>query len=314
MEARLMNKLYKFRGRITSMDGHAAMEAMLSAERECRTGEFKYPPDLVYQSQINDIKSIWPPSLKQLVKDRATELAAGRPVTATEARRAMEDIVFGALVQSRVSAKSQPTSSVEEKAKIAETESKIASADLALSTLMGIAPYDGTVIGPRKTRIGIAATRTSWARTPGMLSVKVSDIGMADAYFLCHYVQSLRRSWLIGWATREEMALSERGNKSIDPEKYPWSPMSYCRDASKLRPMSSAIKALGLTDVPEGLLFEAPPRNDDVLWQSGDIESFMTTNEQSGKDFYAILGLDGPTQPEAAREAPSSTQSKDNEF
>jgi hypothetical protein len=304
-----MDKLYKLRGKITNMDDHGVLEAMLRTERESRTGEFSYPPSLVYQSQIDGIKADWPDDLKQLVKAKAAEFSAGQPVTAGAVRRAVEDVIMGVVVPRRANART--AASPEAKARAIETEAKIASADLAISALMGVAPCVATAVSPRKTKMGMAVTRTSWERVPGLI-VKTTEVKDADVFFLCHYIPAIRRSWLVGWSTRGEVALSECGSSVTDSSRFPWKIMSHFMDAHKLRPMSAALKALGLKDVPDGVLLESTPKMDDVPWATaGDVESFLTTNEQSGKDFYAILGMDAP-DPKAAQASAPEPQKQDD--
>jgi hypothetical protein len=70
--------------------------------------------------------------------------------------------------------------------------------------------------------------------------------------------------------------------------------------------MAEVLKALGLKEVPDGMLLEKPPKTNDVPWQTaGDVESFLTTNEQSGKDFYSILGMEAPTSAQPTVPAPT---------
>jgi hypothetical protein len=216
-----MDKFYKLNGKLTRLSEHGVEDAMLATERAARGGDFSYQPALVYQTQIDGIKAEWPDDLKQLVRTKAAEFAEGRAVTADAVRRAINYVVMEVVVPRRATTRALAwPSSQDGMQRAAETESKIASADLVISAIMGIAPCVADTVGPRATKTGLVIARTS--RAPGQLVVRTTDAGEADAFFLCHYIPVLRRSWLVGWITKAELSKSEHGNSTTDPDRFPW--------------------------------------------------------------------------------------------
>jgi hypothetical protein len=139
------------------------------------------------------------------------------------------------------------------------------------------------------------------------LVVNCDQIDQADVYVLAIYNEQLDRAWLLGYATKADLKGAPKGSRITDSENCPWKNMSYYMLPSQLKPMRAIIKNLGLTDVPEGILLEAPPEAEAIpLPSKVNVSMLEDAPADDGTDFDELLGLKSTKKAAAAeKKAPA---------
>jgi len=274
-------QLYSLGGKIISLTAEQYSAHMLDLERRTRTGEFRYEKDHC-QSQFEDIKRSWPEDVKAFARKRMAELA-GKGSTPAITCQVIKEAIIQVVIPKR---KRRGTST--------EHERKISSADLALSAVLGVAPDVGDVPSHRKVGLMTIATRSMWHENDKMIIREGDDL--ADAFVFCLYDKWTGESWLIGWASRQDVLLAKKGNRITDPANCPWASLSYYLPLRELRPMIALVKQCGMTGVlSEGCMLEKVPEAKDLPFPCKmSSEEFMSSKEESAEEFYKILGINPP--------------------
>jgi len=144
----------------------------------------------------------------------------------------------------------------------------------------------------------IAAKRAS-----GKGSLALAAEIKTAAAVLSLYNEQLNRAWLLGYATKNDLKAAKKGNRTTSPEECLWSKMSYYMLPSELKPMSAMIKTLGLTDIPEGVLFEKMPSHESIPLPSRASVSTLTDAPavKDDVDMDELLGLKPSKKPAEAK-------------
>jgi hypothetical protein len=274
-------KTYLFKNQFVKKNIEDVEYLITQAERRYRTGssEFSYSTLGISKEQLAKIKEEWPVD----AVSRLSEIAKAIGENDDKERRAL-DIVHAAMTKDLVPKE--------------DRTGKMASASLAFALMRGVAPEleSGQIIEAGGKKFSLKPTQR-----PGRLVVDCDKVDNADAYIFALFDANLRRSWLLGWATSEEMRSSEYGNRITMPETCRWRTMSFFRPMSELRPMSDLMRKMGVTKVRDGILFESVPDSSDlpVVPPGQNLDSLLDNSKTVADDeFYKILGIEDPTEPE----------------
>jgi hypothetical protein len=294
-----MTLLYKYSDKngvkIGNMSDQEIIDVMLRVEKAERTGGFQYAADEVPASQIEEMKA-WPDEVKNFARDVAKEVKAKHPeFSKTRLQREAMAGTLKMIAAKRASGKGSLALAA---------EIKTAAADVALSALFKKAPDVSDSYKPRKMMAGKEHTfLVKPSDKMVKLVVNCDQIDQADVYVLSLYNEQLNRAWLLGYATKNDLKAAKKGNRTTSPEECLWSKMSYYMLPSELKPMSAMIKTLGLTDIPEGVLFEKMPSHESIPLPSRASVSTLTDAPavKDDVDMDELLGLKPSKKPAEAK-------------
>lgn len=291
--------LYRYAGTYVELDNEKLSKAFVDAERKHRGGQVSYIPAQAFQSQIDEIRTSWPDDAKQFARQRAKDLANGGKPTATMVRQSLLDTMTEFVPGRRCYGR-------ENFALVGET--KLAATDLTLSTLFRRAPdasanYSARQYKPDGPRV-VAKCSTKFSR----LVVNLEDVDSAELFVLALYNESLKRSWLIGWAMKDDVKACPSGNRMTNRNECPWNQMAHYMEMDKLRPMSAFLKGFKISEVSDGLLFESVPSPADLPIPSGlDVDMMTQPDKADDVDFDEMLGLKAAQKVESKKTEPDKT-------
>ncbi len=281
-----MNKLYSYKGQLVTLSPEKVVEAISSYEKSLRTNNFAYLDQQAFQGQIDEIKTHWPEALKTFIRDRAKEFAGqGNPITLTAVRKALlSNCEF--LAQERAKVNSSTT---------AEMEMRLLTAELNLATIFQRAPEPAVIQVPtaRRYQENGKLIRLRPSVAPRNLVVNLPEIESADIYVLALYIESVRRSVLVGYATKDDLKKAKASEK-IDADTPDWKRKAYSVPLAGLRPMAELYKECGLTVLPISLALESVPVITEIpILAPKDIQPENMNKGQSKDefDFEASIGI-----------------------
>lgn len=300
-----MNKIYSFKKQLNPLSPEQVVTAIASYEKSLRTDKVTYLEQQAFQSQIDEIKTNWPEPIRTYVRDRAREFAGqGNAVTLTSVRRALL-ATCEFVAQERAKVNSSTSVDFELRQLTAETN---------LATIFRRAP-DATVApssisASRKYQENGKLIRVRSTPSPRNLVVNLSEIESADIYVLALYVEVVKRSILIGYATKVDLKQAKEKERA-DNVLPDWKKKAYYIPLEELRPMSGLYQECSLTEVPVGLAMESVPEIGSLpILAPKELQDMNKGQSKEDFDFDASVGLKSkPAAPTTKTSAPVSTAS-----
>jgi hypothetical protein len=104
------------------------------------------------------------------------------------------------------------------------------------------------------------------------------------------------QSFLIGWASHEDLLKAKKGNKDSSPD-CAWKEMAFYIPIESLRPMSELLELCKIKEIPQGILFEKLPADGDLpILANKAIQTMMSSKSEDDFDFLASVGIKGADQ------------------
>lgn len=283
----MSNHLYKFNGSIGPMTNQQLVDGMLGIERSSRSGSFTYSAEEMFQTQIEEMKS-WPADVKEHVKASAKAIREAQPSISKNGmiRAAVAETLAKFVAPGRATKKDRIGT---------EFEAKAAAGDMALSMLFKRAPSVEATLSPRQYTDKPQKFLAKVSDEVRKLCVNIEDIDKADVYVSALYNEQLGRAFLIGYATKEDLKKAKKGNRLTDPENCPWQRMCYYMPHDELKPLGMIMKHFGLTDIPEGVVFERVMLPESLPLPACRRKATLDLFSESvvdGTDFNELLGLE----------------------
>lgn len=280
-----MNKLYSYNGQIITMSPEDVKSAIETLEKNLRTDQFKYSDSQAFMSQVDEIKQSWPEEIKKFVREKAKEFAGGGAdgVPPSAIRKAL-------IATCEQVAKERSTKS----GMNMETELRQIASEMAVATLFKRAPEVAitptSIPAAKKYQEKGRLIRAKPSLNPKRLVVNVAEILSAEIYVLALYVETMKASVLLGFATQKEMMDAKSGNKDTDQENCPWNDKAFYIPLEELRPMSHLYTACGIEEIPSGVAFESVPKGSLLpILQRKEIQDMMKGQSAEEFDFLASV-------------------------
>lgn len=253
-------------------------------EVKLRSGKIQYTEEIAFQSQVNDIKKSWDEESKLFIRNKARTLANGSNITPNIIFSAMQETCKEHIAVKRA----------EKRNSIPYNEYAYMTADIALSTILRIAPDCSIESLPRK--INSKTIRIKTATNPRRLVINEDIVNEADIYIQAIFIKAFSKSILLGWATKEDVKAATKANKDTENGCY-WSKMAYYIPIEKLRPMSSLLELFEVDEIPNGLIFETMPKISEIpIIAANDIQERMLNptppKEFTEDDFLRSCGIE----------------------
>lgn len=283
-------QLYLYRGQVIPLSAEEVGRAVLNCETKLRTTKIQYINQQAFLEQAQDIKATWPEGLVNYTKAQATGYAgAGNAIGPSALRRA---IIDASVKLSEVRAKHS--------SRKVDSELRYIAGEIAVATLFRRAP-DATVKEPplaKRYKDGGKLIRVRPTLTSKALIVNITEINTAEIFVFALFVEVMKSCFLLGYATREQLAKSK-------PEKS-----AFQIPLGELRPMSQFYAENGLTEIPGGIAMESIPDIRYLPIPQRELQDMTKGQSAAEFDFNASLGLPDSGEPAPMpKSAASSTVS-----
>jgi hypothetical protein len=279
---------YKYHNQIVTLDEYHLERAISEEEKRHRNGTFKYGPLALTQAHASQIKQSWPP-------DRIQEMLAKAKDIKEEAKDRKAYLALHEFLTKTITQPDTPAC-------------KFAAIDLAFSMLTSLAT--GLKFDARSNWVERIIQGKRYRLRPSerfaKMIVREDQVKGADVYIFGLYKEEMRRCWMLGWASQEDMISGKRGNKNLD-ENLRWDEMCYYKSVEELRPMADLVRQMGIEVIPEGVLFEAVPTEASIPSCDKTKGLDILMKSPSGV-LTSIMGLDDPPQPQPQKSQPIQKQ------
>lgn len=263
---------YRFNGELLAMSNDIALQNLFAAERKIRTGSCKYslPPDEKYlKDTVSALKEICPAEILAQIKDK---------------QRVKNDLsaLFDVVLHANLRMIEEAHGNKEDSSVIVEKKNK--ASELALAFALGRCFTE--VFSPVQIKTSLRFSK---------LVVDEEQVDSFKVFVMATHNKFIGRSWLVGWATSEDLKNAPKGNRNTDSENCPWARIAHYITPQSLRPM---VKLPSLRNsLPEGILFERVPDEKELpVYCKSPYEDFMPTK---GTDKTVdVLGIE-PDKPES---------------
>jgi hypothetical protein len=242
-----MKKIYLYNKSLESMEAPRVETIMDALERKSRSGKIAYGPREFSKSQAAAIKQAWPTEVTAWLKSRVRQIVGDKQPSYADFTRAVSD-ACDEEARKLVLAASAP-------AQVAKRSLKLASADLSVSLALGTIPQPGLQDATKS----IGGKTVCWQSSEKTVNLVASEqrIGQAEIHVLVYYNEQLGRSWLIGWASRDDLRAGAIRDASfqVATRQVPF---------ASLRPISELLGMLGISSSVDGVVIESLPRPDET--------------------------------------------------
>lgn len=304
--------LYHYKGSMIRMTRDTIAQALAETEVRLRTGKFTYTDQQVFQAQVKEIQTLWPEEVRNVMRQAAKDMTpAGQNVSPATVRQAML-ATYEKLICPKRAEVAQGKS---------EFEYRDATGDIAMSTIFRHAPNGE--LQPlqmvRKYSENGKLIKMKLSASPQRLVVNCDEFeksdgtekqGTAEIYVLAYYSPVLKSSMLIGFAYKADIRAADKGNKNTDGANCAWDKMAYHMPISKLRPMAEFLAQSGITEIPQGLLFENIPSSKELpVLARQDLQDMGKGESPENFDFLASCGI-APAKKQETVSQPTQTGKK----
>lgn len=296
--------LYHYKGSMAKMTRETISQALAETETRLRTGKFTYTDQQVFQSQVKEIQTIWPEEVRNVMRQTAKDMTpTGQSVSPATIRQAMLTTYEKVICPKRAEIAQGK----------AEYEYRDATGDIVMSTLFRHAPNGEMqpMQAVRKYAEGGKLIKIKLSASPQRLVVNCDELeksdgterpGTADIYVQAYYSPTLKSAMLIGFAYKADIRAAAKGNRNTDGANCAWDKMAYHMPISKLRPMAEFLAQSGISEIPQGLLFENVPSPKELpVLARQDLQDMGKGESPENFDFLASCGIakkqEAPTGP-----------------
>lgn len=287
--------LYNHKGKLVEMAEDQVLATIRSVEAQSRSGKFTYSDIQMYVEQVAAIKEKWPDRSKQFLKEEARKIANGGAVTYAIIRQALY-LTYKQLL-------------APERAKLnnlnANYEFKWLVSELELSGIFRIQPIPNSN-SIRAYQADGKTYRLKISSAPRRLVVDASELN-ADYFVYAYFNEIAERSWLIGYATKQDLAAVPATSRDTHPETCTWRRPAHALELSQLRPMADILAKAPSTEFANSAIMEQPPQFGDIPIRCSDNIQNMVPDTK-GFDLLADLGLKTPTPPEQEHRTSQAAQ------
>ena len=271
-----MDRLYAYNDQINVLSDEQVRDAVFYCEKRLRTSKFKYTEYQAFMDQVEEIKTIWPDSVREFIRKKAKEISGKDPITPTSLRKAiLSTCSFIAQERAKLSGRSE------------STEATFIAGETTLATLFHHAPEGSLTSVPlSKTYQPNGPTiRVKTSLVPRKLVVDEKEVETADYYVLALFLEESKTAVLLGFATKEDLKLAKKGNKNTDQFNCQWREMAYYLPLELLRPMSELYETCGLREIPSFISMESVPKIKDIpIIVSKSIQDMIKPRKEEFQD------------------------------